>query len=517
VTADYAGQPMTPTTPEPPAGDVLSGPDVARRVVHGGLQRTAGFVLVNLITVLAAVVLLRHLGVANFGRYGTVMALLTIVQGVSDAGLTLTGSRELSLRSTDEERRHLLSHLLGLRILLTGIGVGLAVVLAAAFGYPKVMIEGTAVAGVGIFVLSVQGAMLQPLAVELENRRLALNDVLRQAVLAACFVGLTFAGASLLPFFAAQLVAAVVVLALTPLLLLQRRHLVRPRWTASQLRALTVATLPLAISGVLVVIYFRVLVIMISLIDASAVQVGYYVTSERVIEIFLSLPLMLIGVVLPVVSVSARDDAGRLRYVTLRMTETMAAIGVLLAVAIGTGARTIIVVLGGHRYLGAAEVLQIQCLALITIFVAASWQTTLVGMGRMRAVGISAAIGVTAVAAFGGLLIPPLGAKGAGIAAVAADAVYCVALYVAVRRSGAADAFTVGPFARIAACGLPGLALALLSPLPAIVNSVIATAAFLVLAIALRAIPPELSERALGFAARLHPMFRGGQTTEPSR
>jgi O-antigen/teichoic acid export membrane protein len=508
---------MTPTVPEPSAVDVLSGPDVAKRVVHGGLQRTAGFVLVNLITVLAAVVLLRHLGVANFGRYGTVMALLAIVQGVSDAGLTLTGSRELSLRSSDEERRQLLSHLLGLRIVLTGIGVGLAVAFAAAVGYPKLMVEGTAVAGVGVFVLSVQSAMLQPLAVELENRRLALNDVLRQAVLAACFVGLTLAGASLLPFFAAQLLAAVVVLALTPVLLLQRRHLVRPRWTASQLRALTIATLPLAISGVLIVIYFRVLVIMISLIDSSPLQVGYYVTSERVIEIFLSLPLMLIGVVLPVVSVSARDDAGRLRYVTLRMTQTLAAIGVLLAVAIGTGARTIIVVLGGHRYLGAAEVLQIQCLALVTIFVTASWQTTLVGMGRMKAVGIGAAIGVAAVGVFGAVLIPPMGAKGAGIAAVAADVVYCAALYVPVRRSGAADAFTVGPFARIAACGLPGLALALLSPLPAIVNCVIATAAFLALAIALGAVPPELSERAVAFAARLYPASRAGRTSQPSR
>ena len=67
--------------------DVLSGPDVAAHVVRGGLQRGAGFLAINLLTGLTAIVLLRYLGVEDFGRYGTVMALLAIVQGVSDAGL----------------------------------------------------------------------------------------------------------------------------------------------------------------------------------------------------------------------------------------------------------------------------------------------------------------------------------------------------------------------------------------------------------------------------------------------
>lgn len=507
---------MAPANTEHPAVDVLSGPDVAARVVYGSLQRTGGFVLVNLITVVAAVLLLRHLGVANFGRYGTVMALLTIVQGVSDAGLSLTGSRELSLRTTEEARRHLLAHLIGLRIILTGVGVLLAIGFAIAVGYPKVMVEGTAVAGAGIFVLSVQGAMLQPLSVELQNWRLAVNDVLRQLVLTACFLAFTLAGASLLPFFGAQLVAAVAVLALTPLLLLQRRHLVRPRWTRAQMRALAVSTLPLAVSGVLTVIYFRLLVILISVMESSVLQVGYYVTSERVIEIFLNLPIMLIGVVLPVLSVSARDDAGRLRYVTLRMTQTMAVIGTLLAVILGTGARPIIVALGGHQYLGAASVLQIQCLALITIFITGAWNTTLVGMRRTKAVGLAAMIGVAAVAAFGAALIPPLGANGAAIAAVVADAVYCAAVYVPLRRSGAANMLTSAPFLRIGACGLPGLVLALVSPLPAIVNCVLATAAFVALMIPLGAVPPEISDRIGAFVRsrrRIVGTGQGGQAT----
>jgi O-antigen/teichoic acid export membrane protein len=486
---------------EAPFEDSLSGPDVARQVVLGGVQRTAGFVVVNLLTLAAAVLLLRHLGVREFGRYGTVMALLTIVQGVSDAGLTLTGARELAVATTQEQRRELLSHLIGLRIVLSAVGVLLAIIFAWAVGYPRVMVEGTAIAGAGVFVISVQGAIVLPLTTELRNWRLAVNDMLRQAALVACFVVLVLAGAGLLPFLAAQLAAALVVLTITPLLATQR-HLVLPRWNRAELRLLAGRTLPLAISGALVVVYFRVLVIMISLLEPSARQIGFFVTSERVIEVFLGLPAMLVGVALPVLSVSARDNAGRLSYVTLRMTQTMAAIGMLFAVVVATGARPIIMILGGAQYAAAAPVLRIQCFALITVFITQAWTTTLVGMGRARALAAGTAIGVSAVLAIGVALILPFGAIGGAIAAVAADVVYCAAILWFVHRAGAAGGLTAGPFLRIAAAAVPAFALAVLSPLPELINCLLATLLYLVLTLGFGALPPEISERVLALVRR---------------
>jgi O-antigen/teichoic acid export membrane protein len=487
-------QPVSATGPVPSETDVLSGPDVAARVLRGGVQRVGGFILLNVVGAFGAVLLLRHLGVDDYGRYGTVTALLTIVYGVSDAGLTLTGSRELATRRTESERRELLAHLIGLRIIVSAIGVTLAIAFAWAVGYSRTMVEGTAVAGAGIFVLSVQGAILQPLSVELQNWRLTVNDVLRQGLLVACYVALVIAGAKLLPFFAAQLVAALLALLATPLLV-GRRHRVRPRWTRSQIRALAARTLPLAVSTVLIAMYFRVLVILMSLLEPSANQVGYYVTSERIIEICLNLPTTLIAVILPVVSVSARDDAGRLRYVTLRMTQMMTLIGVLLAVILDTGARPIMLALGGHQYLRAAPVLQIQCFALITVFVTGAWMTTLVGMHRTRALAVSAAVGVGSVLIFGVALIPPYGAKGGAIAAVGADVVFCGAVYLSLRRSGAAQSLRVEPFVRIALCVLPAFALQAVSPFSALITCILATAAYLACTVLFRALPPEVSSR----------------------
>ena len=40
------------------------------------------------------------------------IALVNIVYGISDLGLTITGTRELTLCETEEERRDLLAHVL---------------------------------------------------------------------------------------------------------------------------------------------------------------------------------------------------------------------------------------------------------------------------------------------------------------------------------------------------------------------------------------------------------------------
>ena len=122
---------MPPTSAQPRRG-VLDDEHVGRRVVHGGAQRAAGFAASNLLTVVGAVVLLRYLGVAEFGRYGTVMALLAVVQGISDAGLTVTGTRELAVVDDETRRREILSHVLGLRIVLSAAGVAFAVAFATA-------------------------------------------------------------------------------------------------------------------------------------------------------------------------------------------------------------------------------------------------------------------------------------------------------------------------------------------------------------------------------------------------
>jgi GT2 family glycosyltransferase/O-antigen/teichoic acid export membrane protein len=477
---------------QPVRPDVLSNEQVGERVIRGGAQRAAAFVAANLLTVAGAVVLLRYLGVADFGRYGTVMALVGIVQGISDAGLTATGTRELAICETDAERRDVLAHVLGLRVVLTAAGVAVAVAFAALAGYDGDLVLGTLLAGIGVFLTSVQTAMLLPLAVQLRNGVIALVEVARQLVLVSAFFALAAADTGLVPFFAAQILVGVVLLAVTPVLLASA-ELAAPRWTRARLRALAVIGLPVAVATVLGVLYLRLLVVLMSLISDDADQIGYFVTSTRVFEVVGGLPFLIGAVVLPVLTVVARDDRERLAYMTGRITQVMAFGGVFVALVLWTLAEPLVVLLGGEQYRPAAPVLQIQCFAAITVFVIAGWQPALFGLGRVRSSAVAIAVGVLVVCVAGLILIPAHGATGAAIAAVVGDLVLCLAVYVALRRAGPGPWFSVSRSMRLVGSAALAVGVGLIPGLPDAIRAVAVPGVFTAGALVLGAVPEELT------------------------
>ena len=83
VSAPVSGGAITqPDVPDPPIGDVLDTPEAGRRVVRGGALRVGGFVAGLSASLVGAALVTRHLGPADYGRYQTVVALVTIVQAV---------------------------------------------------------------------------------------------------------------------------------------------------------------------------------------------------------------------------------------------------------------------------------------------------------------------------------------------------------------------------------------------------------------------------------------------------
>ena len=125
------------STPGEAAADLLRTPEAGGRVVRGGLIRGIGFGISTVLGLATAVLLLRYLGVEDFGRYATVSAVLGIVAGITDAGLTAVGSREISVARTAAERASLLQHLLLLRVVGASIGVLAGVAFTVIAGYEQ--------------------------------------------------------------------------------------------------------------------------------------------------------------------------------------------------------------------------------------------------------------------------------------------------------------------------------------------------------------------------------------------
>jgi O-antigen/teichoic acid export membrane protein len=469
-------------------GDVLRTPETGRLVIRGAAVRGLGYGVGVLLVAAASVFLLRYLGVSDFGRFATIMSLIAIVSGVTDAGLTAVGARDLPLRPRGAQPR-LLANLLGLRLLLTPLGVAGATAFAVVAGYEDELVLGTVLAGAGLVLINAQATMMLPLQVDLRIGRLTAAEVLRQALTVAGIVVLVAAGASLLPFFAVTIIVGLGVLAASPFLI-GPSLVFRPVLDRGEWRTLLREALPLAASLVMSVVYFRVLIILVSLIS-TARETGLYATSFRVFEILFGLPTLVLTVALPVLAV-AHDDRARLRYVLQRMTEVGAVAAVFLALLIVIVARPMIELLGGSEYEDAAPILRIQAFALVAVFLGQVWQLGLISIRRQSALVLANGVALVLVLALGVPLVAAYDATGAAIAAVVAEAALAAALFVLLARADAALRPRLEFLWKPALAGTLMVAWLLVPGLPVAVTALLGIAVFALAIWLTRALPAEV-------------------------
>ena len=329
------------------------------------------------------------------------------------------------------------------------------------------MVAGTALAGAGAVLVGAQSTLTLPLVVGLRNGLLSVNEVLKQVILFAGILILAAAGAALTPFFAIQLLVGVGAMLAVPFLV-DRSQLAWPSLSRADVRHLALVGLPIALAAILTTFYIRMLVVLASL-ETSNHETGLFVTSARVIEMIGGLALLVVGVILPVATVAARDDRPRLGYVLAHTTKLAMLAGGLLAVVVVVGARPIVVLLGGEEFAGAAAVLRLQGPVVLSTFLVYVWTAFLIADGHRRALVRCMAIGTVALFVSGLTLIAQFDARGAAGAAVVADGVLVVVAGLAARRVGdgriGIDAEYLARYA-IALAGAAGAALAVLAIAP---------------------------------------------------
>ena len=472
--------------------DLLSTPEAGARVIRGGVLRGGGYFVGILLGAATSVFLLRGLAVEDFGRYATVAALLGIVAIVTDAGLTAVGARELALLPRGERRVELLGTLLGLRIVLTIVGVACAAVFASVAGYDRTMVWGTLLAGVGILLVNTQSTSMMPLAVELRLGAVTTFEVLRQALTLIGVAILALAGATLLPYFAVQAVVGAALLALTPRVVGGVRML-RPRLARRGAVRLLREALPLAIAIAMNVVYLRLLVIIVSLTESEQ-ETGLYATSFRIFELLIGIPGLVLAVALPVLAVAGEHDVERLRYGLQRMTEVAAVFSLGLALATFALAAPVIRLLGGPAYDEAAPILRIQVWALVPLFIGQVAVLALISLRRQRVLAAANAFALALVVLLGLTLTPSFAGRGAAAAGAIAETALAVTLFIVLARSerSVVPRFTFlwRPLTALAA----GAAVLAIPGLGDVLQAGLVIGAFAVAALAVRAVPYEVLE-----------------------
>jgi O-antigen/teichoic acid export membrane protein len=469
--------------------DLLDTPAAGPAAIRGSLLRTGGFVVGGLLSLLSLPLLTRHLGFGDYGRYATVISLVTIVQGITDVGLGQIGVREHAIRPA-AERMRMMRNLLGVRFALTFVGVVLATAFAAIAGYGHVVVLGTLLAGVAMVLQVVQGTFAVPLAATLQLGWVTALELLRQALSVVAIVVLVIAGARLLAFLAVLVPVAIVVL-LATLAVVRGTVPIWPSLQRAEWIVLIRAVLPFAAAVAIGTLYLRVTVVLMSLL-ASAVQTGYYAISYNVVAQLIAIPALTVGSALPLLARAARDDRERLSYGLQRLFEVTLIIGAGLALVLALGSGFVIGVLAKGGSAESVDVLEIQSLALLTQFVAAPWQYGLLSLHRHRELlwislgSLAMSVGLTFA------LVPLLQARGAAIAFSGAELTLAMSSFVLLRRARPDLRFARRVPLRVLISSALAAGVVFVPGLTSLARAGIAFVVYSTLLLLLRAVPAEL-------------------------
>jgi O-antigen/teichoic acid export membrane protein len=498
---------VEPRPVDKPSADPATPPDplatdrAGSAAIRGGALRVAGYAVGVALSILSAALLFRHLGVVDGGRYVTILSLVALVGGLTEGGLTAIGVREFATRS-EAERARALRALLGMRIALTVAGVAAAIGFAGLAGYDATLVAGTALAGVGLLLQSLQSAATVPLQAELRFGWVTLADLVRQFVTVASIAALVVAGAALLPFLAVAIPAGLVALVVTIAAVRQREALV-PSFRTSAWSGLVREALPYAITSAVGAIYFRLAIIVMSLV-ATEVETGYFGASFRIIDVLIVVPQLLVAAAFPIFARAAHDDRARLRYALQRSFDGSLIAGTWTAVCLVVGADLAIEVVAGPDFAPAADVLRIQAGALLLAFVNAVLGYALLSLGMYRALLAMAVAALIVVGVLTPLLGDAHGATGGAVSTVAGEAVVALSGLMILLRAHPDLRLSLFGALRILLAGAIALAVALLD-LPDALGVLLATGVLIAALFALRAVPEELIVEAravLGGSAR---------------
>jgi O-antigen/teichoic acid export membrane protein len=474
----------------PSTGDVLDSPEAGGKALRGSVVRAGGYGIGLLLGLISAPLLIRHLGVVDFGRYITVAAVVGLVSGVTEGGLNAMALREYA-RHDGEARTAVMRDMLGMRIVLTTLGALGAVAFSAIAGYDSEMVLGTVGGAIALLFLTSQDFLAVGLQGELRFGLVTVAELLRQITLTTIIVALVLAGAGLVPLLWAPLPAGIVGVAFAALLVRHRMPL-RPAFDWQRWRPLLIDTLPYAVAVAIGIVYFRAAILVSSLV-ATPEQVGYFATSFRIVEMLLGVPALIVGAAYPILARAHVTDSSRQTSALRRILELAFMAGAFLALLTALAAPFAVHLLAGKDFDPSVPVLRIQGLALAANFVAVAASYGLLSSGRNRSILAANALALTSTVVLNLVLASQFGAKGAAIATSGAEWLLAAALVTAVVRAHPelrSAARIVVPVAIATAAGAAAIAI----PAPSVIQTAVGGLVFLAVIALLRRFPPEVAE-----------------------
>lgn len=315
--------------------------------------------------------IVRYLGKEGFGRYSLVLAFSYTFNILADLGLCTLMTREISRPGADEKK--IASNIFTLRIIALFIFLGLAILIIWFFPYSSQVKLGVIIGSAAYFFMSASRVLMGVFQKYLRIDKPASAEIigrLAQLGLVILFVSLD------LGFFAilGALIISSFLIFVFNFIFARKFISLSLSFNFTLWRKLFKSALPIAFSIVLILIYFKLDSIFLSLsfINRSSpnpiVDVGIYNMAYRVLEGLIFFPAMFVGLIMPLLSKFAFSNQEEFKKIYQKTLDVLIIFIVPLIVGLLLLASPIVVLIGGPEFIVSTRALQILAFAIGLIF-----------------------------------------------------------------------------------------------------------------------------------------------------
>ncbi|MDQ1283829.1 MAG: Polysacc synt protein [Patescibacteria group bacterium] len=337
---------------------------VARKIAYNVLASSASKIASTVLALVSIGFITRYLGKDGFGDYATVLAFFAFFSAISDLGLYQISTREISREGADAEK--IMGNVFTLRIVSAAAVVFVSPLVVWFLPYSSEVKMGIIVAGAAYLFSSayqiLNGIFQKNLSMDKVSFSELGGKILQVLfIIAAVKFNLGFAWIifSLLVYMTFVFFAV---------FFFSRRYVrVKLRFDWDYWKTFLKQSLPMGGAAVITFLYFKMDTLLLSVMKGSA-DVGVYNAAYKVLENITFFPAMIVGLVLPIMSLNVFSNRVEFESVANKTFKFFAIMTIPLVVGTLFLADGIIDLIGGAGFSESAYVLRILVFPLALIF-----------------------------------------------------------------------------------------------------------------------------------------------------
>lgn len=458
---------------------------IAKNTVVQAVGRTIGTIL----GLLTLGLMTRYLGAAGYGAFTTVTSFLQFFGILVDFGLSLTTVAMLSEPGADRDK--ISSNIFTLRVVSAAIFFGLAPIVVLLFPYPGDIKAGVGIAAASFFFLAVNQVLTSVLQKELRMARSAVAEVLGRLglFLGAWYVAREDLG---LGWMLGALVLGNLLTAFWNWLLVRKLVDLSWRFDWPVWKDIAERSWPIALSITFNLIYLKGDVIILSLTRSQA-EVGIYGAAYKILDVLTVIPIMFMGLVLPLL-VKARSD-GRpddWNRILQKAFDFMAILAMPLVAGALVVGRDLMVLFTSEAFAESGPLLVILIIACAAVFFGSMFGHAVIAIKKQRQMVWGYAIDAVVATILYVTLIPIYGPTGAAWVTVFAEVfIACATYFMIWKTTGFVPSFRTTLRAAVAA-GFMAAFVAILPDMHVLIKVVLGAVSFVGLAVMMRVVSPHM-------------------------